>query len=96
MVAWQGNFNTYADAWTAFQTDPGVLVGASNPLTLQLPTGPTDPNLTYLWGLNAFSIHWVPEPGRVALAGLGLAVLAMFRRRQARSTGRGKIGGGVP
>jgi hypothetical protein len=82
MVAWQGNFTTYADAWTAAQTDPTVLIGASSALTLQLPASSTDPNLTYLWGLNAFNIHPVPEPATLALAGLGAAALLIFRRRQ--------------
>jgi len=57
-----------------------VLLGASNPLTLTLPTGPTDPNLTYLVGLQPIHIILVPEPGNLAVAGLGVAALLLFRR----------------
>ncbi len=82
MVAWQGNYDTWAAAFAAWQAGtPGVLIGASNPLTLTMPTGPTDPNLTYLVGLQAFTIVPVPEPTTFALAGLGAAALLIFRRR---------------
>lgn len=47
MVAWKGNFTDWASAYAAWQSGvAGVEIGASNPLTLTLPTGPTDPNLT--------------------------------------------------
>jgi hypothetical protein len=82
MVAWQGNYTTWADAFAAWQAGtPDVLIGASNPLTLTLPSGPTSPTLTYLTGLNGFSIVPVPEPTTFALAGLGAAALLIFRRR---------------
>jgi len=81
MVAWQGNFTTYADAWQAAQTDPTVLIGASGVMTLTLPASSTDVNLTYLVGLSPFNIHPVPEPATLALAGLGAAALLIFRRR---------------
>ncbi len=51
MVVWHGNFTTWADAYAASSTDPNIIVGMSNPLTLRLPWSPTDSNLTYLWGL---------------------------------------------
>ena len=82
MVVWQGNYDTWAAAFAARQAGtPDVWIGASNPLTLTMPTGPTDPNLTYLVGLQAFSIVPVPEPTTFALAGLGAAALLIFRRR---------------
>ncbi len=82
MVAWQGNYTTWADAFAAWKAGTAdVLIGASNPLTLKLPTSATDQNLTYLWNLNSFSIVPVPEPTTFALAGLGAAALLIFRRR---------------
>lgn len=82
MVAWQGNYTTWADAYAAAAAGtPNVLIGVSNPLTLKLPSGPTDPNATFLWGLNSFAIAPIPEPTTFALAGLGAAALLIFRRR---------------
>ncbi len=83
MVAWQGNYDTWAAAFAAWQAGTaGVALGASNPLTLTLPTGPTDPNLTYLVGLQAFSIITIPEPTTLALAALGAVALSIFRHRK--------------
>lgn len=63
MVAWQGNYNTWAEAFAAWQSAaPGVLIGISNPLTLRLPSASTDPNCTYLWGLNSFSLGGMTPP----------------------------------
>ncbi len=83
MVVWQGNYNTWSEAFNAWLADMTgtVHIGASNPLTLTLPTGPTDPNLTYLVGLQPFPIFPIPEPTTFALAGLGAAALLVFRRR---------------
>ncbi len=82
MVAWEGNYTTWADAWTASWT-PGstVRIGYSNPLTLTLPSSATSTSLTYLWGLNSFSIGPIPEPGACVLAGFGAATLIIWRRR---------------
>lgn len=80
MVAWQGAFTTWADAF-AHRLDAGVKIGVSNPLTLTLPLSVTDNNLTQLNGLASFAIVSVPEPATLALAGLGLASLLIFRRR---------------
>lgn len=83
MVAWQGNFTTWQDAWSAFQWGyPDVLIGMSNPLTLKLPSSPSDLNATYLWGLNSFAIFPVPEPTTFALAGIGVGALLMCRGRK--------------
>ena len=82
MVAWQGNYTTWADAFAACRAGvPGVLAGVSNPLTLTLPTGPTSPNLTYLVGLRSFGIGPTPEPGACALAMTALLAFLIFRRR---------------
>lgn len=57
MVAWQGNYTNWDDAWDAAVAGAGdVCIGCSTPLTLRLPAGPTDPNAAYLWGLNSFPI----------------------------------------
>ncbi|HEY5915271.1 MAG TPA: PEP-CTERM sorting domain-containing protein [Verrucomicrobiae bacterium] len=82
MVSWYGPFNTWVEAFSAWEAGtPGVGVGASNPLTLTLPSGPTDPNLAYLTGLQSFVVMIIPEPTTFALAGLGAAALLHFRRR---------------
>ena len=82
MVAWQGNYDTWAAAFAAWQAGTAdVKIGASNPLTLTLPSAPTSPVLTYLTGLQPFAIVAVPEPTMFALAGLGAAALLIFRRR---------------
>ncbi len=82
MVAWQGNYTDWASAWDAANRGVAdVLIGFSNPLTLKLPSSSTDPNFTYLWGLNSFFIAPIPEPTTFALAGLGAAALLIFRRR---------------
>ncbi len=81
VVAWYGNYTSYADALAAGDT----FVGVSNPLTLTLPSGPTDPNVANLVGLQAFNIgpsSIIPEPTTFALAGLGAAALLIFRRRK--------------
>ncbi len=63
MVVWQGNYNTWTEAFAAAQLGtPDVLIGFSNPLPLRLPTSSTDVNLTYLWGLNSFSLGGMPPP----------------------------------
>ncbi|HEY5909461.1 MAG TPA: immunoglobulin domain-containing protein [Verrucomicrobiae bacterium] len=63
MVAWQGPYTTWIDAYNAFRC--GVFdarIGFSNPLTLRLPYGLTDTRFTYLWGLNWFSMANLSSP----------------------------------
>lgn len=79
MVAWDGPYNSWVDAFNAAMTDPNVRIGVSNPLLLTLPSGPGDPNVTYLVGLQGFDIDVVPEPSTFALAGLGIAAVLFFR-----------------
>ncbi len=57
MVAWQGNYTNWDDAWDAAAAGvPDVYLGGSNPLTLVLPPSPYSQNFTYLWGLDSFGI----------------------------------------
>ncbi len=80
MVAWEGPYTTWADAWNAAMApSTPVHIGFSNPLTLTLPTSSTSTTLTYLWGLNSFAIG-MPEPTTASLA-VCAAVLVMVRRR---------------
>ncbi len=76
VVAWYGDATDYAAAVAA--NDPR---GVSNALTLTLPSGPTDPNVADLFGLQVFNIGPVPEPSAFGLAGLGAAGLLILRRR---------------
>jgi len=77
VVAWEGSAATWAEAIASQKK-----IGASNPLTLTLPAGPTDPVYRALQGLTPFAIVAVPEPSSFALAGLGAAALLIFRRRK--------------
>lgn len=60
MVVWHGNFTNWADAYVAARSDPNVIIGISNPLTLRMPSSSTDLNVTYLWGLQ--SVGFPLEP----------------------------------
>jgi hypothetical protein len=82
VVAWTGNYTTWADAWTAAQTDLSVKIGISNPLTKTVTTGPSDTNVPLLTGLTSFNLVSVPEPATAAIVGMGLASLLVFRRRK--------------
>ena len=77
VVGWYGNYTSYAEAIAA-----NAPVGVSPAFTLTLPSGPTDPNVANLVGLQSFTIGGVPEPSTFALAGLGAAALVIFRRRK--------------
>lgn len=59
----------------------GLWRGQSAPDVLgSIATGTTPPG--FLTGLQAFTVSSVPEPTTIALAGLGLAALMAFRRKQ--------------
>lgn len=65
--------------YTAARSGGGQF-GFSNPVNVVLATGSTPP--PSLTGLAGFQLQIVPEPSTLALAGLGLAGLLIFRRRQ--------------
>jgi len=69
-----GTFSTFNLAFAA-----GVNTGYSQMFNLAATAFPTSPNNTVF---PAFAVGTVPEPGTFALAGLGAAVLMMFRRRK--------------
>lgn len=80
--------------WTAFNTAtigtyaPGTITGSSAPFTMT-PVDqslPVYPDFSSATGYNAFTVSAapVPEPGTMALAGLGgLGMLMAFRRKKA-------------
>lgn len=82
MVAWSGNYTTFAAAYAAAQSDLSVKVGWSALLTRPTSQNATDLNPPNLQGLASFAITTVPEPSTMALAGLGAAALLIFRRRK--------------
>jgi hypothetical protein len=77
LMAWEGNFASYAAAQNAGMNVADV--------TFTNPTGgngtpaalPLD-----LTGMPALVLHPTPEPSTIALGGLGAAALMLFRRRK--------------
>jgi len=65
----------------ASSTGAGLWRGQSAPFVLaSIATGTTPTG--YLVGMGGFTVTSVPEPTTIALAGLGLAALMAFRRKQ--------------
>jgi len=65
----------------ASSSGPGLWRGTSAPDVLaSIATGTTPTG--YLTGLAGFTVSSVPEPTTMALGGLGLAALMLFRRKQ--------------
>lgn len=65
----------------AASSGPGLWRGQSAPLVMaSIATGTTPTG--YLNGLTGFTVTSVPEPTTMALGGLGLAALMLFRRKQ--------------
>lgn len=77
MVAWYGDYTSYADAISA-----DAPRGFSLPLSLTLPSSPTAADKGYLIGLQPFDIVGVPEPSIFALGAAGVAILVSRGHRR--------------
>ena len=77
------SFGTWAAAVAAFEaSNPLAILGASPMFVLNAVGGSANTPAVML-GLQSFSlVAQVPEPGTLALAGLGAAALLLFRRKQ--------------
>ncbi len=81
VVAWQGNYTTWAAAYAAGMAGQAK-IGWSNPVTSAVTQNALDLAVPNLLGLNSFAVAIVPEPTSMALMGLGAAALLIFRRRK--------------
>lgn len=85
LVSWNtggGQYTTLAAAAAA-----GAAVGWSAPFSYTLVTAPTAPSTLATAGLQAFgeaNVSATPEPGTIALAGLGIGALVALRRRSSK------------
>jgi hypothetical protein len=71
--------STWTLALTVVMSGYGSGIGKSNPLNLTLVGTGSPPNLV---SLQRFNLIPAPEPSTFALAGLGTAVLLIFRPRE--------------
>ncbi len=80
--AWTGNFSTYSAALNSQQT--GVFAGTSAVFTIAVG-GQTSPpaDISNITPFNITQVPTaVPEPGTLAMAGVGLASMLIFRRKK--------------
>jgi len=81
--AWTGAYSSYAAALAANKV--GVYAGASGVFTEAVPAGstgfPVDITGVGIINLTQVATTVVPEPSTLAMAGVGLASMLMFRRK---------------
>ena len=80
ILAWTGSYTSYAAAQASATV--GEYAGASAVFNEAIPLQPpaTPPTLTGIGIINLTQVP-VPEPGTLAMAGVGLASMLLFRRR---------------
>jgi hypothetical protein len=93
VVAWTGGYSTFAAALAAGTSDIGILVfvqgvgpASPSPYTEDIATGwnstPNSPTSSANGGNEDLIMSPVPEPGTMALAGLGSLSLFLLRRKK--------------
>jgi len=93
VVAWTGGYSTYAAALASGTSDIGILVfvqgvgpASPSPYTEDISTGwnstPNSPTSAANGGNEDLILSPVPEPGTMALAGLGSLSLFLLRRKK--------------
>jgi PEP-CTERM motif len=93
VVAWTGGYSTFAAALASGTSDIGILVfvqavggAAPSPTATDLATGwstvPNSPTSAANGGNEDLILSPVPEPGTMALAGLGSLSLFLLRRKK--------------
>jgi len=80
--AWTGSYSTYAAALAASQGGvAGAYAGASSVFSAAIAASPAPPADISGVGIINLTAAAVPEPSTLAMAGVGLASMLMFRRR---------------
>jgi len=82
LEAWTGSYSSYAEALASGTT--GVYAGISGVFSISVPAAPATPsdiNGVGTVALTQVATTVVPEPSTLAMAGVGLASMLIFRRR---------------